>query len=277
MDFIQKDKLPKNEKNYRQENIRICREFSKEIIEELTTLVKSIVLFGSNSTNTQTKESDIDVLIILDNISVFVSDELRESYKIITNQINQKVAKGKIHLLTINLSDFYDMSRKADPILVNILRFGIPIFDTDLFETHQYLLEIGRIKPTIESINNYKARANTLLDETKRHLENSILDLYYSVVDIVHSSLMVRKIISPSPKEMPKIFKDTFKKNKEIYELYPIIKEIYEKAKEIEHKRLDAKVSGKLYDKLNAKTKKIVLVLNKFIENEMSKRDMFYY
>ena len=277
MDFIQKDKLPKNEKNYRQENIRICREFSKEIIEELTTLVKSIVLFGSNSTNTQTKESDIDVLIILDNISVFVSDELRESYKIITSQINQKVAKGKIHLLTINLSDFYDMSRKADPILVNILRFGIPIFDTDLFETHQYLLEIGRIKPTIESINNYKARANTLLDETKRHLENSILDLYYSVVDIVHSSLMVRKIISPSPKEMPKIFKDTFKKNKEIYELYPIIKEIYEKAKEIEHKRLDAKVSGKLYDKLNAKTKKIVLVLNKFIENEMSKRDMFYY
>ena len=277
MDFIQKDKLPKNEKNYRQENIRICREFSKEIIEELTTLVKSIVLFGSNSTNTQTKESDIDVLIILDNISVFVSDELRESYKIITNQINQKVAKGKIHLLTINLSDFYDMSRKADPILVNILRFGIPIFDTDLFETHQYLLEIGRIKPTIESINNYKARANTLLDETKRHLENSILDLYYSVIDIVHSSLMVRKIISPSPKEMPKIFKDTFKKNKEIYELYPIIKEIYEKAKEIEHKSLDAKVSGKLYDKLNAKTKKIVLVLNKFIENEMSKRDMFYY
>ena len=277
MDFIQKDKLPKNEKNYRQENIRICREFSKEIIEEMTTLVKSIVLFGSNSTNTQTKESDIDVLIILDNISVFVSDELRESYKIITSQVNQKVAKGKIHLLTINLSDFYDMSRKADPILVNILRFGIPIFDTDLFETHQYLLEIGRIKPTIESINNYKARANTLLDETKRHLENSILDLYYSVVDIVHSSLMVRKIISPSPKEMPKIFKDTFKKNKEIYELYPIIKEIYEKAKEIEHKRLDAKVSGKLYDKLNAKTKKIVLVLNKFIENEMSKRDMFYY
>ena len=277
MDFIQKEKLPKNEKNYRQENIRICREFSKEIIEEMTTLVKSIVLFGSNSTNTQTKESDIDVLIILDNISVFVSDELRESYKIITNQINQKVANGKIHLLTINLSDFYDMSKKADPILVNILRFGIPIFDTDLFETHQYLLEIGRIKPTIESINNYKARANTLLDETKRHLENSILDLYYSVIDIVHSSLMVRKIISPSPKEMPKIFKDTFKKNKEIYELYPIIKEIYEKAKEIEHKSLDAKVNGKLYDKLNVKTKKIVAVLNKFIENEMSKRDMFYY
>ena len=277
MDFTQKKQIPHNEKNYKNENIKICRNFSKKLIDELGDLVKSIVLFGSNATNTQRENSDIDILIILDNISVFVSDELRESYKIITKQLNNKVANGKIHLLTINLSDFYDMSKKSDPILINILRYGTPIFDTDLFEAHQYLLNIGKIKPTIESINLYKSRANTLFDETKKHLEVAILDLYYAVVDIVHSSLMVQKIIPPSPKEMPKIFKETFKKQKSIYMLYPIISEIYDKAKEIEHRVLDAKVDGRVYNKYYVKAKKIVDTLNKFIENEMKKRDLTYY
>jgi predicted nucleotidyltransferase len=277
MDFKQIKKLPKNEEQYRVANLRISREFSKELLKEFGELVRSIVLFGSNTNNTQNKNSDIDLFVILDNVSIYVNSELREAYKIITDKLNKNIGKNKVHLTTINLSDFWQMSRIGDPILINILRFGVPLFDRDLIEPHQYLLEIGKIRPTLESIYNYKARAETLLNDTKLHLENSIMDLYYCVVDIIHSSLMVLKITPPSPKEMPQIFKKAFRKEREIYMLFPIIQEIYKKAKEIEHKNLDAKVTGKLYDNLNLKSRKIVKTLSKFIDEELKKRDLFNY
>src|SRR3989339_558306 len=103
MDFEQKTKPKPNEKNYHLENLKITRDFSKELLNEMGELVRSIVLFGSNSNNTQKKTSDIDIMIVLNNVSVFVTPELREAYKIITNKLNQSIAQNKIHLMTINL------------------------------------------------------------------------------------------------------------------------------------------------------------------------------
>ena len=136
MDFQQKKRVSSREQNYHIENLRIARGFSKDLILEMKELVRSIVIFGSNTHDTLKKDSDIDIMIILDNISVFVSDELREAYKIITNSLCNRYS-SKIHLMTVNLSDFWDMARKGDPVFINILRFGMPIFDRDLVEPMQ--------------------------------------------------------------------------------------------------------------------------------------------
>jgi len=42
--------------------------FSKDLIEKVDGLVKSIVLFGSYAENKETEKSDIDLLIIIDDI-----------------------------------------------------------------------------------------------------------------------------------------------------------------------------------------------------------------
>lgn len=272
MDFEQKKKIKNNEINYHLENLKITREFSKDLILEMKELVKSIVLFGSNTNDTLNKDSDIDLMIILDNISVFVSKELQEAYHIITQKIASK-HPNKLHIMTVNLSDFWDMARKGDPVFINILRYGLPIFDRDLVEPMQYLLEIGKIKPTREAANNYIARSQTLMEETTKHLQNSILDMYYSVIDIVHATLMTQKITPPSPKEMPKIFKSTFKGNSlERYSI--IIDEFYKIAKQIEHGKANF-INGKIYDELHKKAVVLVNDLTKFSQNEIKKSDIF--
>lgn len=272
MDFKQDKQEVKNEQNYHIENLRIVRAFSKELIVEMKDLIKSIVLFGSNTKNTQNKDSDIDLMIVLDNVSVFVTPELREAYKIILDKLIRENS-SKLHVMTVNFSDCFDMARKGDPVLINVLRYGISIFDNNLIEPLQYLLEIGKIRPTKEAVYNYMSRANTLLDETKNHLNLAVLDLYYAVVDIVHSAIITQKKVPPSPKDMPKIFEEIF--SKKCYKKYSdYIRELYDVAKKIEH-NADNKITGVYYDDLKSKTSKLVSFLNKFNHEQLEKKDLF--
>ncbi len=253
--------------NYHIENLRAAREFSKILLKEMNELVRSIMLFGSNNYISANKNSDIDLMIVLDNVSVFVTDELREAYRIITKNIANNIS-DKFHIMTVNLSDLWDMARKGDPVLINILRYGTPLFDRDLLEPMQYLLEIGKIKPTREAVYNYSARAQTLFDETDFHLREAIQNLYYSVVDIVHASLIVKKIIPPSPKDMPSIFKETFKDDKKLMKQYEVIEELYLLVKELEYGKKKI-IKGAEYDILKNKVKILIEILKNFIDNKL--------
>ncbi len=273
MDFEQQKPLPKNEQKYHIENLRATRTFTKKLLEEMGDLVRSVVLFGSNTQNTLNKDSDIDIMIILNNVSVFVTPELKEAYQIITKRLSEEIS-NKFHILTVNLSDFWDMSRKGDPILINILRHGMPIFDRDLVEPMQYLLEIGKIRPTKESIDNYSARASTLLDESNYHIKEALMDLYYAVIDQVHATLMIHNVLPPSPKEMPKIFQETFKDKKTILKFKPLIEEFYVLAKELEH-NVSTLCKGSYYDTMRNKAQRVISYLKEYNEKELKKKNNF--
>lgn len=272
MDFVQKERKSKNESNYHYENLKIARDFSKSLLKELNELVRSIVLFGSNTHDTLNKDSDIDIMVVLDNISIFVTEELKEAYNIILKKIISK-HPDKLHILTINLSDLWDMARKGDPVLINILRFGLPLFDRDLIEPLQYLLEIGRIRPTREAVYNYISRSETLLDEVENHLKNAILDMYYSVVDIVHATLISEKIMPPSPKEMPEIFLETFK-GTSIEKYSSDIDYFYKLSKKIERGET-LKITMSMYETSNKKATKLIKELKKHIEIKLKKMNDF--
>lgn len=272
MEFTQKPKIKNNETNFHVENLKAVRDFSRSLILEMKTLVKSIVLFGSNAKDTSKKDSDIDLMIILDNVTVFVTPELREAYKIIISNLTKEIG-DKLHIMTINYSDYFDMIRKGDPLILNILRSGVPIYDTGIIEPMQYLLEIGKIRPTKEAVYNYMARSETLLVETEKHIENAVLDLYYSTIDIIHAVLMTKRMLIVSPKEMPKIFKETFK-GKKIAKYSKTIEEIYKIAKEIEHKKYK-EFSGTKYDELRKKTEEMISEIKEYINEQLLKKDLF--
>jgi len=272
MDFTQKKKVNNNEDKYHYENLKITRDFSKGIIFEMKELVRSIVLFGSNTQDTLKKDSDIDIMIVLDNVSIFVSQELKEAYNIIISKLTAEYS-NKLHILTMNLSDLWDMARKGDPVLINILRFGLPIFDRDLITPMQYLLETGKIKPTREAANNYISRSTRLLEESDNYLLNGVLDMYYSIVDIVHAVLITQNITPPSPKEMPAIFKKTFKKT-ELEKYSKTIDEFYKLGKNIEHKKI-TNIKGIEYEKYKKQTHELVKKLEIFAKKQINSKDNF--
>ena len=274
MEFEQRKRIPKNEDKYNLDNLKKAREFSKRFLEEMDDLVRSIVLFGSNSSKISKKSSDIDVMVVLDNVSVYVSDELREAYRIITEKITSDISDN-FHIMTVNLSDLWDMARKGDPVLINILRTGMPLFDRDLIEPMQYLLEIGKIRPTREAIINYAHRSHTLRSESEYHIHEAFLDIYYSIVDSLHAALMCEGVTPPSPSEMPRLFKRTFSKNGDLLEFESLIKESYKVAKDIEHKRNLNKLTGSYYDDFNKRAAEFVKRVNNYTSEKLKNSDMF--
>jgi predicted nucleotidyltransferase len=274
MEFEQLNKPILNEKNFHYEDLKTIRFFAKSLIDEMRTLVKAVVIFGSNAqVETAKQGSDLDIMIVLDNVNTFVTPELREAYRIIVEKLINDCKNNEIHLMTINFSDYFDMARKGDPVLINILRSGVVIFDTNLIGPMQYLLQIGKIKPTRETIFNYQSRAEVLLNETTKHIEEAIMDLYYATVDIIHSCLILNKIIPPSPKEMPEIFKKTFK-NSEFEKYSKTIEKLYKISKDLEHKKIK-EITGKLYDELKIEVSDLILNLQKYNLNEIKKKDIF--
>ena len=242
-----------------------AREFVKELVIEMKDLVKSCVLFGSNTHDTLKKDSDIDLMIVLDNVSVFVSPELRESYQIIVKKLSHEIS-DKLHIMTVNFSDVWDMARKGDPLFINILRYGVPLYDKGLIEPMQFLLETGKIRPTTESIINFKARSEKLMEDCNKHLENCYFDLYYALIDAVHAMLMSHEITPPSPKEMPQLVANHFtsKKGKELSQT---LLDIYLRVKECEHRE-----GGQITPKEIEKTQKSVEKQLKFCYDEINKK-----
>ncbi len=196
----------------------ISFDFATKLYKKFDKLIKSVVLFGSSAKNTATTKSDIDIIIILDDVSVKWDQELivwyrEELGKIMKNNPYQK----EIHINTVKLSTWWEDLMKGDPVVINILRYGEEILDFGGFFTPlKYLLIQGKIKSTPEAIYNCLQRAPIHIARSKAAELNSIEGLYWAMVDSAHAALIAANISPPSPEHIPLNLKETFVDNKKL-------------------------------------------------------------
>ena len=83
----------------------IAMDFATKVYKEFNTLVKSVVLFGSAAKHEANEKSDIDVIIILDDVSIKFDNELIAWYR---KNLGKIVAKHKyikpLHVNSVKLS-----------------------------------------------------------------------------------------------------------------------------------------------------------------------------
>ena len=101
------------------EALQIARRFAKKIYDEFGTFLKAVVLFGSSAR--KKSKNDIDVLVIVDDISMVLGAEVAETYRIIVEKIMLDVSK-RLHVTTLKMTSFWEYIRTGDPVGVNILR-----------------------------------------------------------------------------------------------------------------------------------------------------------
>jgi len=264
-----------NEDYYHYENLKIARDFSKALIKEVPNLIKSIVIFGSTAIEKNTPESDVDILIIVDNISYIITEEVKNAYYTIVEDLVNKIST-RLHITTINLTDFWDQNRNGDPIIINILRTGYALYDENLFIVAQALLKMGKIRPTFEAALNYRNRSLMLFENNRQYLEEALKDLYYAVTDISHSILILEKELPPSPRNIGEIFEKHFKKSKkkDFHRISEDIKEFYKLYKDIEHKKIK-NINIETYTKYYKKAENIINTLNKYFNKKVKNIDIF--
>jgi len=210
-----------NIKRYNKKDIGIAFRFASAVYKELGSFLKGIILFGSTSRKTASP-GDIDILLVLDDISIDLTPEFIQTYRILVEKLVADISQ-KLHITTLKYTSFWEYVRNGDPVAVNILRDGYPLIDTGFFEPLQALLYQGRIRPSAESIWTYFARAPVTVNNAKWHILQATLDLYWAIIDSSHAALMSIGEVPPTPAHVSDMIREKLVKPKLLEPKYAMI------------------------------------------------------
>jgi len=190
----------------------IALDFATKVYRKFEKSIKSIILFGSTVKQTAVAGSDIDIIIVIDDVSIKWDQEMIAWYREELNKILKANPYQKgLHLNTIKLSTWWNDLLKGDPVVLNVLRYGESLIDLGgFFEPLKFLLIEGKIKPTPEAVYNSLQRAPLHLQRSKAAELASVEGLYWSMVDAAQAALIAASVSPPSPEHIPADLKQTF-------------------------------------------------------------------
>jgi predicted nucleotidyltransferase/uncharacterized protein (UPF0332 family) len=203
----------KSKSSFKLKNERdIAMDFAQNLYKKFDKLIKSVILFGSSAKHTNVIGSDIDIIIILDDVSIKFDNKLILWYREELGKIIQTNAyKKDLHINTIKLTTWwYDLSR-GDPTILNVIRYGDALIDFGgFFSPIKILLEEGKIKPTPEAIYSSLNRVPNHIRRSKLAEISAIEGCYWSYVDSAQSLLMSINVSPPSPEHITILLKEKF-------------------------------------------------------------------
>lgn len=252
---------------FSEEDKKVAERFAHAVNRELREFLKAAVLFGSAAKHTHPAVgSDIDVLLIIDDASIMITPELTEAYRVIVENLAKR-ASLRLHINTLKVTNFWEHIRAGDPVIINVLRDGVVLVDKGFFRPIQALLDMGRIRPTRESIWVYYGRVPVSLQNARSHVLQACVDLYWAGIDASHAALMAVSAIPPSPDHVPAMLEEHLVRKGLLAKKYPaMLKELYTLSKKIEHREIST-VSGAQYDTYSATTEDLVEALRKIVRN----------
>lgn len=261
------DPQPKpNKDKFSREHFDIAYKFSEKAYKEFGSFVKAIVLFGSAARKDK-PEGDIDILIIVDDLSIVLRGDVVETYRIIVQKLINDISQ-RLHITTLKLTSFWEYVKAGDPVAVNILRDGFSLIDTGFFDPLQALLKQGRIRPTPESVWSYFIRAPATLQNSRWHLLQATIDLYWAAIDSAHAALMRIGEVPPTPDHVADLLQDKLVKTKRTKPKYAMImREMYVLSKKIMHREVK-EITGEEYSKYQAKVRDFVDEMRRIVEGK---------
>lgn len=190
----------------------IAIDFALKAYKKFGKSIKSVILFGSTVKQTNVPGSDIDIIIIIDDVSINWDTELVAWYREELDRIlRANPYQQGLHINTIKLSTWWRDLMRGDPVVINVLRYGESLVDmAGFFEPLKFLLINGDIKPTPEAVYTSLQRAPLHLQRSKAAEINAIEGLYWSMVDSSQAALISANVSPPSPEHIPVDLEETF-------------------------------------------------------------------
>jgi predicted nucleotidyltransferase/uncharacterized protein (UPF0332 family) len=232
----------------------IAADFAMKVYENFDQMIKSIVLFGSSAKKASTPESDIDIIIIIDDVAVRWDQELIAWYREeLGKLIKANPYRKALHINSVKLSTWWEDMMRGDPVVVNILRYGDALIDFGgFFNPLKVLLKEGKIRSTPESIYTLLQRAPGHLTRARQSMLSAVDGIYWTMVDSAHAALIAANVMPSSPESIPEVLEETFVNKKMLHKKYVhYYEDAHEMAKDIVH-GTKSSIKGKEVDELFA-------------------------
>ena len=190
----------------------IAMDFATKAYKKFNKIIKSVILFGSAAKQATVTGSDIDIIIIIDDVTVNWDQELTAWYRQeLARIMKNNPYQGSLHINTIKLSTWWGDLMRGEPVVLNILRYGEAMIDfAGFFNPLKYLLIKGKIKSTPEAIYSALQRAPVHIARSKVAELNAIDGLFWSMVDSAHAALIAINVSPASPEHVPGDLKENF-------------------------------------------------------------------
>ncbi|GIU69721.1 MAG: hypothetical protein KatS3mg002_0957 [Candidatus Woesearchaeota archaeon] len=245
--------------------IRIAEVHKGMVLKKFEKYIVSYVLGGSLVQGRATSKSDIDVFIVIDDTDVkkMTRAELKDKLRAIIIGMGIDAGKmtgieNKINIQVYILTDFWESIKEANPVIFTFLRDGVPFYDRGIFMPWKQLLQMGRIKPSPESIEMFMHSGDQILDRVNFKLnEIATEDFFWATLTPTQAAIMLYGLPPPTPKETPQVVRDIFIKKEHMLEeeYIDILENIIKLRKDLEHgdKKI---VTGKEIDQLLENSRK---------------------
>ncbi len=252
-------KSGKSQQDIKKEKWDHAEKFKDAVLKKFDKIIKSVVVFGSVVRGEPREDSDIDILVIYDDVAAKFTPEMKASFDLQLQAIAKSIDKYISVQPGWSLTEFWEMARMGHPLLMTIVRDGWALYDTGFFIPFRKLLEMGKISSTYEAVETFSSEAPrkiTRVESAKLTLISE--DLYYAMLNSAQAVLMYMEKEIPPPSKTPKKIKEELVKPGLLPErYYYYLKKVIEFRKGVEHREINY-VSGKKLDSFINMAKKFV-------------------
>lgn len=246
----------------------IAMNFATKVYQRFDKMIKSIILFGSQVKQNKTSNSDIDIIIVIDDASYKFDDQLIVWYREeLGKLIKSNPYKRDLHVNTVKLTTWWNDLAKGDPTIMNILRYGETLIDIGgFFNPIKILLQEGKIHPTPEAIYSALNRVPEHIKRSRLAELGAIEGCYWSFVDSAQSLLMARRVLPPSPEHVTILLKE-YLVDKKLLDIKYVswFRDIYDLHRKIQHGEIK-NLDGKIIDGWQEKSEEFFKTTLKIIE-----------
>jgi predicted nucleotidyltransferase/uncharacterized protein (UPF0332 family) len=249
-------------------------DFATKVYATFDQMIKSIVLFGSSAKKVSTPSSDIDLVIIIDDVAIAWDEVLIANYRETLGEIvRDNPYRKSLHINTVKLSTWWSDLIRGDPVVINVLRYGDALIDRGgFFNPLKVLLKEGKIKSTPESIYTLLQRSPTHLVRAREAMLAAVDGFYWSAVDSAHAALIAAGVMPPSPEHIPEIMDEQFVKKKLLNKKYVnYYYGLHNLAKEIVHGKVKH-VTGKELERLQAESDDFLREMARLVDRLIDKK-----
>ncbi len=263
-----KELTEKQKEKIKKEVFEKAEEFKKQCLKKYKEMVKTIFVFGSYLRKDFTEESDLDILILLDDTKMRVTDEFKES---VADNLFKTAKKldSRLHIQPPwTITEFWDMVRVSHPLLMTVLRDGWALYDQGFFIPMKKLLERGKIPASLESIELLMISAPKKIERAKNvRLYQVSEDCYYAMLNSSQAVLMYLGKQVPDPKATPKAVKEYLVDTKMLpRQYYKLLEKVIKFRKDVEHKKVK-EITGAKVDEFLEKAEDYVKEMRKIYQS----------
>ncbi len=255
----------------------VVRKFAEKLVASYQNFIQAVILFGSVISDKYSADSDIDVLIIVNDINISFTSVVKNSFDLGVEKYKAEVlaetkTQRSIHSNVVGLTEFWKGVKNTDPVVINVLRTGISIYETGFFVPFKELLLRGEITPSEEGIINLFYVGKGFMEMSQHKIKEAIDALYWAIIKSLQAVLLSKNIYPGLPKDTPQLLRD-MKKDIAIFSEQDIatIEELFQDYKKIEKAPNKFNFSAKHYEDLYAKATNIIEKSEKEVEKVQKK------